>query len=212
MEGSRGLPGVFRWTGAAPPWDSPLRVAGIVDPSGGGGGDSFRGLQRSPPEPRRGEPGPHRLGPTCLVPAFLGLCWLGCRPAGGGGSQERLARRPTEQGASLHGQAGAGLGGGHSRDGPGSGGACHVGERIPEGAGELKSASAGTISSELTCSPPLRHNRTSLEATLVPRGVAQSGSAPALGAGGRRFKSSRPDQASRFFPALRDLRACSSAG
>jgi hypothetical protein len=34
------------------------------------------------------------------------------------------------------------------------------------------------------------------------RGVAQSGSAPALGAGGRRFESSHPDQ----------LCACSSAG
>src|SRR5512140_3695026 len=29
---------------------------------------------------------------------------------------------------------------------------------------------------------------------FFPRGVAQPGSAPALGAGGRRFKSSRPDQ------------------
>ena len=29
---------------------------------------------------------------------------------------------------------------------------------------------------------------------LSSRGVAQPGSAPALGAGGRRFKSSRPDQ------------------
>ncbi len=29
--------------------------------------------------------------------------------------------------------------------------------------------------------------------TLVDPGVAQSGSAPALGAGGRRFESSRPD-------------------
>ena len=28
----------------------------------------------------------------------------------------------------------------------------------------------------------------------ITRGVAQPGSAPALGAGGRRFKSSRPDQ------------------
>ena len=32
------------------------------------------------------------------------------------------------------------------------------------------------------------------------RGVAQPGSAPALGAGGRRFKSSRPDQSSKVRP------------
>jgi hypothetical protein len=39
------------------------------------------------------------------------------------------------------------------------------------------------------------------------RGVAQSGSAPALGAGGRRFKSSRPDHTSEI-----PRPACSSAG
>ena len=42
--------------------------------------------------------------------------------------------------------------------------------------------------------------RTSLESvwTHFSRGVAQPGSAPALGAGGRRFKSYRPDQSIQF--------------
>ena len=35
-----------------------------------------------------------------------------------------------------------------------------------------------------------------------PRGVAQSGSAPVWGTGGRRFKSGRPDQISRTEPAV----------
>ena len=34
------------------------------------------------------------------------------------------------------------------------------------------------------------------------RGVAQSGSAPALGAGGRKFESCRPDQCHQRFPPL----------
>src|ERR1700720_4627556 len=37
-----------------------------------------------------------------------------------------------------------------------------------------------------------------LESSLSCRGVAQPGSAPALGAGGPRFKSARPDQTSHF--------------
>ena len=40
----------------------------------------------------------------------------------------------------------------------------------------------------------------------APRGVAQPGSAPALGAGSRRFESSRPDNVGQLFCA------CSSAG
>src|SRR5579863_875702 len=40
--------------------------------------------------------------------------------------------------------------------------------------------------------PPLIYNENS-------RGVAQPGSAPALGAGGPRFKSARPDQ---FYPSV----------
>ena len=34
--------------------------------------------------------------------------------------------------------------------------------------------------------------------SMLHRGVAQPGSAPALGAGSRRFKSSRPDQPSKI--------------
>src|SRR6185369_16753822 len=45
---------------------------------------------------------------------------------------------------------------------------------------------------------PKFHNQ--LSYNEFSRGVAQPGSAPALGAGGRRFKSSRPDQSERAFP------------
>src|SRR2546427_10968612 len=55
---------------------------------------------------------------------------------------------------------------------------------------------------------PLRKQSAIIEKTHhQSRGVAQPGSAPALGAGGRRFKSSRPDhkQPSAFRPQLSAL-------
>ena len=47
-----------------------------------------------------------------------------------------------------------------------------------------------------------------IQSTSTCRGVAQPGSAPALGAGGRRFESSRPDQSTTYVMFPPDLRTC----
>src|SRR5437870_4589273 len=92
-----------------------------------------------------------------------------------------------------------------------------------------KSALKDRLSSELAQTPAvelpavelthsLGRGYSALRETLeIQRGVAQPGSAPALGAGCRRFKSSRPDFLSGRDPGdggpnRREPRACSSEG